>query len=300
MSKGRSQRGTAVQMSEAVAEVLAGRYLPHLHHLALPPCHIPTIARALITGRVSTLQQMELQGQADFSSTRSLRRLFMSGLVEGLQHLSLSNCIAEEEMEGLAAALDSGKLTCLRYLDLSGNSFRGSSGSRGLATLMSCRALVGLEHLNLHNCGLGDEEMQAFASAVMARGPWKLNFLNVGSNDIGDVGFAWLLRLIKADRLPQLQELHLLYNYRIGDESKIEAARLLETGHAPRLQLMYLSSHIVSERVAESLLRAFRNNTRLFVELPNALWPNEHTERGVATFRERNLGLLFNARKSMH
>ncbi|CAM6125864.1 unnamed protein product [Calypogeia fissa] len=299
--KPRSIRGAAMQMSDAVAEVLEGRYLPDLQHLALPPCHISTIVRALINGRVSTLQRLELQGhsgRSPFTNSRPLRRLFMSGLLDELQHLGLSRCMEEEEMEGLAAALNSGTMRSLRHLDLSFNHFQGPDGSRALVTLMRCKALIGLEHLNLKECHISDEGMKGFASAIMARGPWKLKYLNLQSNDIGDSGFASLLKLVKSNKVPHLQELHLLYNYGIGEESKIQAAKLLENGHVSQLQVVYLSSHILTERVAEAFLAAYKNNTGLFVELRNVLWPNELIERGVARYRERNLGLLFSARKA--
>ena len=120
--------------------------------------------------------------------------------------------LGDQAAAELAAALDTGALSRLRFLDLTRNALT-DAGVTALAGAIERGALAQLTTLYLYNNKVGSAGLVALLEALASSGaPPPLERLYVDNNQIDEAGVLALTRAIEHGRLPSLRTLHLSGN----------------------------------------------------------------------------------------
>ncbi|KAG6548915.1 hypothetical protein Mapa_009678 [Marchantia paleacea] len=261
--------------SVALAEVLSCGFVPHLRVLGLPPCHVPTIAAAMLKGNMSRLEELRMQfNRKLMQSSFELRSFFKQGVLSALRILDLSDCsLTEDQIEQLTSRIKSGNLVKLEYLDLSYNFLR-SEGSASLGRAIRSGQLPLLRHLDLNWCNLGNSGVQQILDWI-DRTPL-LEFLSLKNNSISDIGTAALAQVMKVRKLVNIREIRLGGKNMITNQGIVALARVLSDPRCvPKLHTLDLGDNKTLEFIgARAVANAYRQNPNLTVFV-NVSWPSE-------------------------
>ena len=244
-------------------EELRSRSLMRLDSLQLGDQGIKTIAAAAEAGSLPNLQELHCSDNGVSSGLTSLA--ISSASLCRLRELWLDgNKIGAETLTAFCDQLTKDSFPLLEDIYLSNNCF----GCRGLASLSSAfrRALLprSLLQLDLAGCGIGDEGLAAFASAlagcarsVPSDGPLaELEHLGLSRNVIGGTGLMSLAAAVARGALPALEQLELGSNH-ITDAGVHALACSLAGGQSlPRLEALLLYRNEIGDGGLEALTNA--------------------------------------------
>ena len=153
----------------------------------------------------------------------------------------------DRETQVFATAIASGALPNLTHLGLAANNI-SDVGMQAFASAVASGALAQLRDLYLDNNRIGDVGVQAFATAV-ASGSMALKHLLLHSNRITDLGFSFLIPLLKS-KLSGLTDFAI--GSLISDKGMKEFAGILAMGAQPNL-----TTRLGANNIGDSGMQAF-------------------------------------------
>lgn len=234
-------------------EELRSRCLLRLDSLQLGDEGMQTIAAAARAGSLPNLQELHCSyndvssGLACFAPNVSLRRL---------RELWLdNNKLTADNLITFCDQLTTDSLPTIQDFYLSNNLF----GCKGLAALSSAfrRAVLprSLLQLDLACCGIGDDGLAAFASAVAGSALPELEHLGLSRNLIGCTGLTSLTAAVARGALTALEQLELGSN-RITNTGMQALASALAGGRWPKLEALLIYCNQIGDGGLEALTNA--------------------------------------------
>uniref|UniRef100_A0A0G4FWK7 Uncharacterized protein n=1 Tax=Chromera velia CCMP2878 TaxID=1169474 RepID=A0A0G4FWK7_9ALVE len=174
------------------------------------------LALALASPHVSALRSLSIelgtpQEEASPAGVGLFSVALASGYLRALEELFIEENYGIDAARALFAGLGSGKLSCLRRLDLR-HFFLDAQRVRELAQVLDARRLPSLQNLELARLnytygsfdaqpGIGDEGLRALVETWMERPPPPLEFLGLRANAFTDQAAQSLMLLLGSGRL---------------------------------------------------------------------------------------------------
>ncbi|BBN06109.1 hypothetical protein MPTK1_3g18460 [Marchantia polymorpha subsp. ruderalis] len=275
--------------SAALAEVLAGGCLPHLRVLCLPPCHVPTIAAAMLRGNISRLEELRMEFYRKLmQSSSELKNFFEEGALSALRILGLRDCIStEDQIEQFMRRVKSGDLMKLECLDFS-NNFLNYKGCKFLARAIQSGQLCQLRHLDLSWCKLGDSGVQQILDGI-DQTPL-LETLCLESNSFTDVATASLAQAMKKRKLVNIRKIRVHGRNMISNQGIVALSTVLsDSTCVPKLDTLDFGEDKTLDLIGAKALRdAYRQNPNLTVFV-NVSWPDESLKIQMQEQRVNNM-----------
>jgi len=186
----------------------------------------------------------------------------LGSVLPALETLALyEEAVGPDGVQRLAEKLGAGALPAMTALDLYG-AHVGDAGASALAAALGRGALPRLDHLQLGHTAIGDVGLVALAPALRRRPA--LEYLDIGTNPLGDKGFTALVAPPPpaAGALPpptgvltKLKTL-VLSDTQITDEGCAALAAALDSGALPALETLYLYGTPASAAAKATVRRA--------------------------------------------
>ncbi|CAM6092370.1 unnamed protein product [Calypogeia fissa] len=233
---------------------------------------LETIAQIIWTGDLPNLRIIDLshdyndlQGEVGVKGAKALGRALRSGKVPCLKTLDLwGNPIEDRGVVAIAHALESGRLTSLKRLAV--GPFRieddmfweGAAISESLEAL--ARALASghapmLEHLSLYRVLRGDEGVRLLMSGIRAGGVLGLRRLHLqGSEFVSRIGTQGMRAIAESSFFSFLIELNLSGN-RIEDDGVLALIKAFKTTRMGYLEVLDLDRNTMSDKVLVELAK---------------------------------------------
>ncbi|OAE24332.1 hypothetical protein AXG93_2829s1000 [Marchantia polymorpha subsp. ruderalis] len=275
--------------SAALAEVLASGCLPHLRVLCLPPCHVPTIAAAMLRGNISRLEELRMEFYRKLmQSSSELKNFFEEGPLSALRILGLRDCIStEDQIEQFMRRVKSGDLMKLECLDFS-NNFLNYKGCKFLARAIQSGQLCQLRHLDLSWCKLGDSGVQQILDGI-DQTPL-LETLCLESNSFTDVATASLAQAMKKRKLVNIRKIRVHGRNMISNQGIVALSTVLsDSTCVPKLDTLDFGEDKTLDLIGAKALRdAYRQNPNLTVFV-NVSWPDESLKIQMQEQRVNNM-----------
>jgi len=261
-----TQRLTCLELSHAkmwrtdagrLMDALAQKFLPSLEKLLLVDCGlgdraIEHLAVAILSGGCRKLVEMELGDNS-----------FRDGILNLATALNSVWVPSAGEEGGGEGDVPGGCCRRLRLLGLGGNALQkegaewlvqGLSGGNGDADAGSSSSLTCLSELNVVECGLELEGLEALCPGLRQGPLSRLTALRLNANCLGDAGVALLASALSESASPGLLELDLGANY-LSDNGLRTLLDVVKSGRGLReLRRLNLSFNFLTPEAVWALL----------------------------------------------